>query len=496
MSFSSLPTELLQHIAYDIESLETLRALSCLNQRFYAIFDPFLYQQDACNNSSAPGSLAVAWAAEHGNLALLKKALSYGAEISLSSPYPQKRRLRPVPEERTNMRGDWAQLSAKDRPEHPLCIAVKRGHKALTEFLVVNRRCDINMRNQQGFPLLSLAVLYGHIHLIKLLLELGASSQMTDDYYRVPICTAVVEGFERGMELLLDPKLRRDCRPSIEHMQRALESALHADEEIYSNKDNIIRILLDSGLLDGESRLDFTFRDRRKTTEIRTPLHWAVEQVNIKYLQRCLEAGADPNFPRNSVPWSIALVRAVKLKNEDMVKLLLPKTRRVQRTLALAWSIKLFAPEDDKGRNIPQILLQNGTLPDYQEGDDAFLRSGSRNTFGECTLGVEYPEELTDAPLVLAVHSGDIDLVRLLAEYGANVNVNFLEFLPSFGEVLEPLTLATKLGHLEIAQFLRDHGTVERDYMTEIQAHFVGWSYNRPAESFLAGDERVAPIPE
>lgn len=122
MSFSSLPTELIQRIAYEIESLKTLRALSCLSQRFYAISDPILYQQDARNSSSAPGSLAVAWAAEHGNLALLKKALSYGAEISPSSPSPQNRRVRPRP----HITGHWAQLPSEvpleARPEHPLSV--------------------------------------------------------------------------------------------------------------------------------------------------------------------------------------------------------------------------------------------------------------------------------------------------------------------------------------------------------------------------------------
>jgi ankyrin repeat protein len=502
MSLLSLPTELLQHIANEIESLETIRAFSCVNSRFYAIFNPVLYQRDARNSISAPGSFAVTWAAEHGNLALLKKALSYGAELSPSSPPQKKRRLGPAPGERTCMMGGWHQLLKTDRPDHPLCIAVRNGHRNITEFLIHDQGCDIDMQNQRAFPLLSLAVLYGHVHLIKFLLELGASSQMTEDYVgrllRNPLRTAVMEGFEKAMELLLDPGLHPDCRPSIEQMQDALEFALHSDEEDYDNKEKIIRLLLDSGLLDGDGDggLNFSFRDMR-VIKPRTPLFWAVEQDDIKYLERFLGAGANPNFPSYSVTWKIALVRAVKLKNEDMVKLLLPKTDRVRRTLALAWSIKLWSPEDEKGRNIPQILLQNGTLPDYEKGDDTFLRSGSRNSaanFDGCTFGVQYPEELTDAPLVLAVHYGHVELARLLTEHGANVNIRFYELLGNFAEVSEPLSLATKLGHLEIAEFLRDHGAVEGDFWADGMAQFAGWSYNRPLSQ--ARDDSIAPIPE
>lgn len=390
-------------------------------------------------------------------------------------------------------------LLKRDQPDHPLCIAIKKGHRDITEFLIVDQCCDVDMQDQLAFPVLSLAVLFGHVHLIKFLLEQGAS-QMAVDYYRGdtqrnPIRTAVVVGFERGMELLLDPKLRPDSRPSIEQMKEALLFALHADEEVYGNKGNVIRLLLDSGLLDGG--LDFTFREAHRT-ELTTPLHWAVEQNDIKYLERFVKAGADPNFPAATEPWATALVRAVKLKSEDKVRLLLPKTRRVVRTLALAWSVKLWSPDDEKGRNIPQILLRNGTLPDYEPNDDTFLRSGSRNTF-ECTLGIEYPEELTDAPLVLAIHSGHVELVRLLVEHGANVNVRFYELLGNRAVVSECLSLATKLGYLEIAQFLRDRGAVERDYEAEWMAQFAGWSYNRPAESAHpnpARDESFAPIPE
>ena len=504
MSLPSLPTELLQHIANEIETLETLRALSFVSQRFYAIFNQALYQQDARNSSIAPGSFAVTWAAEHGNLALLKKALSYGAELAPSSPPQKKRTVGPSPGE------EWLRMSGKlhllkrDRPEHPLCIAVRKGHRDITEFLIVDQGCDVDMLDQLAYPLLSVATHCRHAHLIKFLIERGASQMAVDQYHggtgRSPIRMAVAREFEKGMELLLDPELHPDSRPSYEQMRGALISALFSDMDLVygGDKGNIIRLLLDSGLLDGEGRLDFSFRQTNHS-KLWTPLHWAVEQDDITYLERCVKAGADPNFPAATDPWETDLVRAVKLQNQDKVRLLLPKTRRVVRTLALAWSIKLWSPEDEKGRNIPQILLQNGTLPDYEQDDDTFLRSGSRNESGQCTLGIEYPEELTDAPLVLAVHSGHLEMVQLLIEHGANVNVRFYGLLGNCALGSECLTLANKLGHLDIAEFLRDRGAVERDYETELMAQFKGWSYIRPTESTQpnpARDESFAPIPE
>lgn len=463
MSLLSFPTELLQHIANEIESLETLRALSCVNQRFYAIFNPVLYRQDARNSSSVPGSIAIAWAAEHGNLDLLKKVLSYGAELSPSSPPQKRRRLGPAPGERTCMMGGWHQLLKEDRPDHPLCVAVKKGHRDITEFLIVDQGCDSNMQNQRAFPLLSLAVLYGHIHLIKFLLKLGVSSQQVDDHFggfkRSPIRTAVVQGSEVAMKLLLDPELHPDCRPSVEQMQDALDFALHSEEEDYDNKDNIIQILLDCGLLlDGG--LDFYFQNLRGI-DSRTPLSWAVGQEDIKYLERFLSAGANPNDNRK--PLRSALSKAVKLQRGDMVRLLVPKTDRVRRTLALALSVKLWSssllPNDSDKRNIPQILLENGSSPEFEPDDEITILGRTNEAYG----GESFPPEMLvviTPPLIMAVDYGHFELVRLLVEYGADINVRYHGVL-DHGRgwtMRSPLSWAVRLGHQDIVKFLQDRG--------------------------------------
>jgi ankyrin repeat protein len=58
-----------------------------------------------------------------------------------------------------------------------------------------------------------------------------------------------------------------------------------------------------------------------------------------------------------------------------------------------------------------------------------------------------------------AITNGRLDLVKLLVEYGANVNICYANRVP--------LSLAEALGHKEIAKFLRKHGALT---LEQIQA--------------------------
>lgn len=56
---------------------------------------------------------------------------------------------------------------------------------------------------------------------------------------------------------------------------------------------------------------------------------------------------------------------------------------------------------------------------------------------------------------------GHFELVRLLLEYGANVNVRyhcFLDHGPGGWTMRTPLSLAAELGYQDIVEFLQDRG--------------------------------------
>lgn len=438
MSLALLPTELLHQVASYITSLDALRALARVNRRFHAIFDPLLYQQDARLHPSA----AIDWAAEHGRLDIIHKALSHGAGL------PKTVRGHKFGPRRKNL--------SKNPRAHPLCVAVQNGHAEIVDFFIASG-CDINMTGNLWVSLLSLAVIHGHPHLLTLLLSLGATHDKHSSRARSPIEHAASQGDMVAMEILLSTK--RPNWPFFRHTQNAFECAFNKGDS------HMMQLILDSG------RLDINFRfSRPPDQQSYTPLLWAVESEDIEHIKLFLNAGADPNFP--ATEWRVerepALVRAVRRKRADMVRLLLPKTDRPRRTLALACSIKCWASDADT--HIPRILLESGTRPDFEEGD--------RTNLG-APLSHAPPGPIDDdpavSPLILAIFRGQIDLVRLLVAHGADLLVDFLGPVEADPEwtIGAPLLLAVRLGHEEIAEFLRDQGASEASRM---MTRFDDWS--------------------
>ncbi|OBT83440.1 hypothetical protein VE02_07868 [Pseudogymnoascus sp. 03VT05] len=419
MGLPLLSTELLHHIARHATSLQTLRTLACLNRRFYAVFDPLLYERDA----QCPHSAAIDWEAKHGAMETLKKSHRHGAELSLYAPGE------------TQVVGGWYNPYVNpSRPQHPLCLAVQNDHVDIAELLIA-RGCDVNMRVSACFSLLCLAVKHSQIHMLKSLLRLGARQDInTRANLDSPIEIAARQGDEAIIELLLHYG-SESTYPTIPQMQGALQYAI-AEGHLH-----VLKPLLNSSI-----ELNFHFTGRSLLRFI-TPLLWAVQEEDVELVKMFVASGADPNV----YTWGgeSVLVRAVVRHNEEKVRILISGTDRRRGTQTLTRSM------DYPDGHIARILLDNGTATDFQENDSA---AGDRYHDGCKSVNATLIP-----PLISVVILGHFDLVQLLVARGANVNVEYHNYIEPLSDWFlgGPLLLAIKLGNEEIANFLRDQGAEE-----------------------------------
>lgn len=416
-----LPAELLSHIGRHVVSLQTLRALACVNRLFHVVFDPLLYQRDAQSLRSA----SIDWAAKHGMMEILEKALRHGVEVPRYTPAYG---FSGVTSMMYGMKTKYH--FHKRRLPHPLCLAVENGHVDVAKLLIA-RGCDVNMKNLSCLSLLCLAVAHGHTCMLKTLLNLGACHDNRTSYNQnSPVQIAAYLGDEAVLELLLYYGSDSN-HPTAEQKQDALECAIREGHH------HIFKPLLDSGV-----DLNFSFKDR-SMRGLWTPLLWAIEE-DVEFVKLFVSGGADLNV--ESPDGESALLKAVARNNRAMVRVLVGGTNQRRRTHALTRSM------DYPDGRIARILLDNGTATDFEEShsETGNLHHGGRKV-------------RVIPPLIQAIileHSG---LVRLLVARGANVNVEYPNRIKSLPDWVcgGPLLLAIKLGNQEIAKFLRCHGAKE-----------------------------------
>lgn len=121
-----------------------------------------------------------------------------------------------------------------------------------------------------------------------------------------------------------------------------------------------------------------------------------------------LAHGADPNqfaCQRGIAPLTEAVIRG----HGDAVELLVHGTTNLHRTRALTCAV------EQKNKRLAEILLRNGAPPQFCTSE---IPTYFRNE----------PYEWVQ-PLLLAARSGHLELAELLCEYGADVNVQCSEYL-------------------------------------------------------------------
>ncbi|KAL2359028.1 hypothetical protein RJZ56_008140 [Blastomyces dermatitidis] len=145
-----------------------------------------------------------------------------------------------------------------------------------------------------------------------------------------------------------------------------------------------------------------------------TPLEWAVEHDRLDLVNLSLAHGADANYTIESAEGP-ALVKAVRRGSLKLVEALVQKTNRVSGTRALLLAVK------QQHSAIVNTLLANGVQCDFEESDRPLP---DRRFFSDRDTTPDQPTPLQAErfapPLLLAVTSGNADLVKALLAHGAN----------------------------------------------------------------------------
>ncbi len=297
---------------------------------------------------------------------------------------------------------------------------------------------SVNVRVSNGWTALTRASFYGHADIVKLLLASGAEVDITTCGGEI-LCAKTVQGGD----------------PSVESMNTAGATPLVLAAQ--KGHLDIVRLLLDAG-----AEKDY------KTKNGQTALSLAAQNDHYDVVQFLLEKGAEVNAPDmvlDNVVYpdvvkllldhgadikavdssgETALNQAARDGNFAVVKLLLEKGADPNTVAPNGEAVLFQAAIFGKDKETVEILLDKGANANFK----------NKNRTGATVLHV------------LSTYSPreeDLNMMKVLIEKGADVNVRAKRGLTSWGAIFSrdietPLGLAIRLRHPATVKLLLEKG--------------------------------------
>lgn len=240
-----------------------------------------------------------------------------------------------------------------------------------------------------------------------------------------PVWLAAFKGHVDVVDLLLVSASRDDGKgPSKEDL---MPDALFA--AVIAGQVPVVRVLCTLGV-----QLNFFGYPGR------SPLFVVASSGMSDLVSLFLAHGADPNFIADQRRSHAPLTAAVIEGHEDIIRIVVGGTANLHRTRALAFAIA------QGNRRIAETLLRNGAPPQFH-------RAAIPTSF-------EDDHEEWVQPLLAAVQRNSLELVELLVDYGADVNVQCSEYTRTgFAKLFDRVLFwAVEESHEAMVDLLLEHG--------------------------------------
>ena len=376
---------------------------------------------------------------EENNMNTTKALLNAGADKNILSPLelielekalnPTQYQLnldflKAVQENNFNLAKDLlekgANVNTQTKESHPpLLYAIEHKNKEMVE-LLLNKGADVKAKNKKGIAALNMAAYRGNVEIFKALYEAiqELERKIKEEEIKQGIYRTSHIAYSCGMRDYLPDPFIKEIKPLLLHFEMDINNPDGNYSPLaiatYAGYQEIFDFLI-SQKIDIDTPVGF---------ELETPLIIAAQKGNYKMVEALLNAGAkiDKSICAND---DDALKYAISNGHMDIAKLLIEKGAPME-TKKLSSSISTLSyAVIQNNLEMVNLLLEKGTLPDacsslnFPALTHAVIQN---NEVLVKTLLEKKANPNLNNPLYFAVQNKNEALIRLLVQYGADVN--------------------------------------------------------------------------